>query len=268
MKKLLPSFAGVLFALFALGVAGATLFYSFSGLGLIFPNDLAGQIFGMTLFDLAVLVWFLVFIAKCESTMQYVLSGIGFLIGLAGTLGLVGIEVGLASGMLEAGTMAKPLTYIFVSVLIGHLVLLYAHHVSAPHIAAEISLGVEKAKITDKAEKDAVALLTQNQNVLAAPLARELVARVMHDLNLQPAQGEVLELPAMDITPVKDQGKQAEGLRPGDFLSALFAKVASGGRKFGWFAPNAAETFKAQTETHLPVADDAEPEDIGDGGKK
>jgi len=263
MKKLLPHFTAVIFGLFVLGVAGAVLFYSFQGLGLIFPGDLLGQSFGMMLFDLSMFVWFSVFVSKCESTMQYVFAGIGFLVGLAGTLGLVSIEVGLSSGMLEPGAMQKPLTYIFIAVLIGHLILLYAHHAAAPHISASISLGVEKAKITGKAEKDAEKMLTDNIQTLSSPIANDLVRRVMDELNLRPAQGVVLDLSALNVGSASPATDATGGLKPLDFLKSFIFKNAAKPRDHGQAVKSAEpvagdlEDVSAEDEERLAIRDEA-----------
>ncbi len=259
MKKLLPHFVKLLFGVFILAVVAAVMFYSFQGLGLIFKNDLLGQLFGMVLFDIASIVWFFVFISACASTMQYIFSGIGFLLGIGGTLGLVGIEVGLSSGMLAAGTMQKTLTYIFIAALIGHLILIYAHHVSEPTIAAKISLGVDKAMITDKAKDDATEYLTNNLPQLSRPIAQRLIQEVYKDLNLQPAHGVMLDLPALEVVDSSYQGgldlsamsdlpaqevvnspaetSQNGKLAPLDFLKAWFGKKKEEPRVFEHAAP-------------------------------
>lgn len=224
MQKLLPHFVKLLFGLFILGVVAAVMFYSFQGLGLIFKNDLLGQLFGMLLFDVATIVWFFVFVSACASTMQYIFSGIGFLLGIGGTLGLVGIEVGLSSGMLAAGTMQKPLTYIFIAALVGHLLLIYAHHASEPNIAAKISLGVDKASITDKAQKDATEILTANMEQLSAPIAARLVREVMKDLGLEHERGTVLDLPALPVVSATEDKDSTVKLSPIDFLMNFFSK--------------------------------------------
>lgn len=268
MKKLLPHFAGVFFALFVIGVAGAVLFYSFNGLGLIFPGDLLGQVFGLMLFDVSMIVWFLVFVSKCKSTMQYVFAGLGFFVGLAGTLGLVGIEVGLSSGMLEAGSMQKPLTYIFIGVLIGHLVLIYGHHAAGPQISAEISLGVEKAKITDQAQKDAEKILTENIASLSAPIAQELVKQVMNDLNLRPASGQVIDLPVLTVEHVgKDSIAPQDGAQP-NFLLSWLQNLGRGARKYESAVPSVNLNLRPVTPKQSPVPVDVEPEGGGDNEPK
>lgn len=261
MIKLLAPFAAVIFALFIGAVVLGVMYYSYNALGLIFPGDLAGQLFGMVLFDVAALNWFLVFVKKCESTMQYVFSGLGFMVGLGGTLGLVGIEVGLSSGYLEAGTMAQPLTYIFIVAMISHLVLIYAHHAAAPEISAEISLGVERAKIFANAEKQAERMLTENQNALGKEIADRQVREILRVLEIEPNRAQVLDLPALPVEDIAPAGKPRERV---DFLSGLLSGWGKGGRLFGFNAPSVATTSPQPTPAQSPAAGDVARPD-GDG---
>lgn len=264
MKKLLPMFAGALFAAFALGVAGAVMFYSWNGLSLVFPGDLIGQAFGLTLFDIAMLVWFLVFVSRCEATMQYVISGFGFLIGLAGTLGLVGIEIGLSSGMLEAGSMQRPLTYIVIGVLVGHLILIYGHHAASPKISAGVALGVERAKVLDRAGVQAEKILAENIDGLAVPIAQDLVRGVLADLGLTPARGQILDVQALDV--VQDDKPKSGGGAAG-FLSGLFGWLDGGGKNRGGDVANAPDGFGVVTKKQVPAQIDADNGERGGGGQ-
>lgn len=237
MKKLVPFIAAFFFAVFVLGIFAAMMFYSWQGLANIFPDDLLGQGFGMLNFDVAALVWFSAMVYRSRSIGQYVVSFIGFMVGLVGTLGLIGIEVGLSSGMLVRADMVKPLTYIFIGVLVGHVVLIYAHHASAPEMAADISLGVEKAKITGRAEEAATRYLTDNIEGLSQPIAAELIKRVKDDLNLRPAPGVVLDLPALNVDPVAEASSTPK-VNP---LTWAFWKSFVN-------KPNGARTYEEETE--------------------
>jgi hypothetical protein len=246
MKKLIPHIAAFFFAVFVLGVFAAMMLYSWQGLSNIFPADLLGQSFGMLMFDLAALIWFASMVYQSRSVAQYVIAFVGFMVGLVGTLGLIGIEVGLSSGMLDAGSMQKPLTYIFITVLVGHVVLIYSHHAAAPEMAAAISMGIEKAKITDRAEQDATRMLSENIEKLSAPIAQDLVRRVQEDLNLRPARGEVLDLPALAV----DESPASAGENINKFNWALFGNLFK-----GW--GNDARRYESQVAA--PVEDRAEP---------
>lgn len=265
MIKLLGPLAGTLFALFVGAVFFGVMYYSFNALGLIFPGDLMGQLLGMALFDVAALVWFLVFVKESHSTMQYVFAAMGFMLGLVGVLGLVGIEVGISSGMLEAAPMAKPLTYIFIGALVGHLLLIYARHAAAPEISAEISLGVDLAGIKHQAQKDAERMLMNNQQALALPLAQDMVRRVMHDLNLQLSQDGVIELQAVNV----DQDAAAPGVKQvPNFLSKILSGLGRGAQKFESSVQSAGLTSRQQIPTPSPAQENAGPADGDDSTRK
>lgn len=254
MIKLLGPIAAILFAVFMAVVIGAVMYFSFHALMNIFPGDLAGQLFGMALFDVAVIVWFLVFVARCKSTMQYAFSAIGFLIALVGTLGMVAIEVGITSKTLDVVQMAKPMSYIFDLALAAHLVLLYAHHISAPEISLSISLGVDRARIVDDAEKQAERMLEDNQKLLANVIAQEHVRGVLRDLNLQPRDGEVLDLQALDVVPAEAETKKAGAP---NFLSWILSGWGKGGRQYQSSVQSAPLSSKPQTPTPSPAVTDA-----------
>jgi hypothetical protein len=265
MRKLVPYIAAFFFAVFVVGVFAAMMLYSWQGLANIFPDDLLGQGFGMLMFDLAALIWFAAMVYRSRSVAQYVLAFIGFGIGLLGTLGLIGIEVGLSSGMFEAGSMQRPLTYIFIGVLVGHVVLIYAHHASAPEMAADISLGIEKAKITDRAEKEASDYLMKNIEGLSAPIAQKLIERVTEDLGLRPRRGEVLDLPALEVTEQREKPKEA--VVP-NFLSWLLPSRGNGARKYESSVTDAVNTSAPQTPTQSPAQTDAGSEDLDESKPK
>lgn len=203
MKKLLPHLTGAVFSLFILGVFVAVVSISFSGLGHIFPDNIFNQAIGLVLFDFAALTWFLVFVSGCKSTMQYVWSGLGFVVGLLGVLGLAGMEVGISSGWLIAADVTKPLSYVFIGVLLGHLTLIYLHHGSSPEISAQISLGIEKAKIQAEGMRQAEQQLQTSGGQLGNVIRGRLVGETLRDLNMDPshvvdAKFLPVEMPAED----------------------------------------------------------------------
>lgn len=215
MKKLMPSLVGVMFALFVAAVFVGIVSMSFKGLGYIFPNDLFDQAIGLVLFDVAALTWFGVLIYLCTSTAQYTFSLIGFVVGLFGTFGLIGIEVGISSGMLIAAQMTKPLTYIFIGVFMGHLSLIYFYHAAAPDVDAKISLGIDKAKVVDEGRKQAEEHLAKALPQLGAAISQRLIDEVMQDLGLQPQMIDAKFLP-LDVSENSISGEVAENkLKPG-----------------------------------------------------
>lgn len=215
MKKLMPFIAGALFALFVAVVFVTVLSLSFRALGMIFPDDLFDQAIGLALFDAAAVVWFLVFVYKSKSIWQYVAAVFGFLAGLFGMVGLVGIEVGISSGMLEVEAMMKPLTYIFIAAAVAHVVLIYAREASAPEVAGDISLGVEKAKVTAEGMRQAEQVMQKGLPQLGAHISADLVRQALRDLGIG---GQVIDLPALPVDDSLFVGEQKDA---GNFFERM-----------------------------------------------
>lgn len=197
MKKLLPYLTGAMFGLFILGVFVAVVSISFSGLGHIFPDNIFNQAIGLVLFDFAALTWFLVFVSGCKSTMQYVWSALGFVIGLLGVLGLAGMEVGISSGWLVAAEVTRPLSYIFIGVLLSHLTLIYLHHGSAPEIETAISLGIEMARIKAEGMRQAELQMQQSAASMGSVIRGRLVGDALREMNMSPEH--IIDLPALPV---------------------------------------------------------------------
>ena len=184
MKKLIGPFAAVLGGIFTVGVFVIIISLSYAALGRIFPASLFDQASGMLLFDAAAVVWFLIFIGNCKSTGQYIFSGLGFLLGVLGSIGLIGIEVGISSGMLTAADMTKPLTYIFIGAAVGHLLLTYSFHAAAPEISAQISMGVEQAKAQEEGMRQAEETIARDMERLGHVISARILENVYRNLNM------------------------------------------------------------------------------------
>jgi hypothetical protein len=235
MKKLVGPFAKTLGGVFAVGVFVIIISLSYGALGRIFPESLFDQAAGLLLFDAAAVIWFLQFVGNSRSVSQYVSSGLGFLLGLLGSIGLVGIEVGISSGMLIAEEMTKPLSYIFIGAAIGHLIVLYAFHGSEPEISAQISLGVEKAKVHAEGMRQAEQRMIENMVGMGNVISSRLVNEVLHDMNMRPDVIDARFLP-MDNDlhadsngyPLKEQAVSFFD-KPADWLKQRFGKKQAQG---------------------------------------
>lgn len=200
MKKIMPNIAAVFFSLFGVGVIVLLMSYTFQALSHIFPNNFTAQVMGMILFDVAAIAWLSAFIYLSKSIMQYSFAFIGFGFGLAGTLGMVAIEVILGGQQMitPPAWVNEALIYGFIGAAVIHVILFYAYKLAAPEISAEISLGIETANITEEAMKQAEAVLLAQRNALGGVIAPRLVNNVRRNLGL-PVSGDVLDLPAYDI---------------------------------------------------------------------
>ena len=197
MNKLMPHVAGVFFALFGFGVIALLFSYTFSALAHVFPDNLFAQLMGMVLFDIAAIAWLLALIYLCKSVMQYTFSFIGFVFGLAGSLGMVAMEVMLGGQeLMEAPAWVnEALIYGFIGAAVVHVVLYYAYKLAAPEISADISLGFETAQITDEAMKQAEAQLLKQRGALGGVIAPRLIGNVRRNLGL-PVSDDVIDAPS------------------------------------------------------------------------
>lgn len=199
MKKVLQAAAGIIFAAFSIAILGLLMSLTFQALGKLFPDDLTNQLWGLVLFDLAAMIWALVFVYKSNSTMQYALAAIGFGSAFLGTLFMVGIEV-LLSGQTYvevAPWVGQALVYLFIIMTALHSALLYAHHATAPEIHEKINVGIARGEIVTEAIKQATDSLEVQKAALAETIHHEIVNQVKRDLGL--SRGQVLDLPALPV---------------------------------------------------------------------
>jgi hypothetical protein len=264
-----------MFVLFALGVFGVVASLSFAALGWIFPDDLLTQIIGLCLFDLAALVWGLSFVYLSQSIGQYVAAAGGFLVGLAGVIGLVAVEVGISSEQVVVADVVRPLSYIFVGAAAAHLVLLYAHHAAGPEVDSKISLGVEKAKIQAEGMRQAESLLDGLRESLGESIRARLVAEVYADLHLHPLVVDGKLLPVDDSLnidkngwPVREVGQEASPfpLNLGGIVNKLRGNRSGSSRSSE--PARSAEGATPEASVVEPVVMPADNLPIGDGAKK
>lgn len=247
MKKVLQSAAGILFAVFSLAILGLLMSLTFGALGKLFPGNFTNQLWGLVLFDVAAMIWALVFVFKSASTMQYALSALGFLASFLGTLGMVAVEV-----MMSGQTYVKVeswvgewLVYGFVLMTALHSALLYAHHATAPDIHEKINVGIARGEIVTEAIKQATASLEVQKAALAENIHRDIVAQVKRDLGLSRG-GQVLDLPALPIV----DGKQE---KPASFSLANWLPFTWAKSKPKATYPATVSTPQAKSEADTPT---------------
>lgn len=206
MKKVLGSAAGILFAVFSIAILGLLMTMTFGALGKLFPGNFVNQIWGLVLFDIAAMIWALVFVYKSESTMQYALAAIGFIAAFLGTLGMVAVEVLLGGQdfVTVEDWVGQFLVYGFVIMTALHSALLYAHHATAPDIREKIDVGIARGEIVTEAISQATKSLEEHKAALAQSIHADIVAQVKRDLGLARG-GQVLDLPALPILEDKPQ---------------------------------------------------------------
>lgn len=195
MKKVTAFAISALFALFSIGVFGLLMTLTYQALQRIFPGTFANQMWGLIVFDIAVICWAVCFIYVCHTVQQYAAAAIGFAVAFIGTLGMVGAEVALSGNLItvDSQQIGQWLVYGFIGVTIVHAALLWMHHFGAPEIAEKINVGIARGEITSEAIKQATAALDVQKAQLAQTITADIVSQVKRDLGLIPVEGTPFE---------------------------------------------------------------------------
>lgn len=199
MKKVLGKAAGFIFAAFGIAILGLLMSLTFQALGRLFPDNFTNQLWGLVVADIAAMIWALAFVYKSESTGQYAVAAIGFVVAFLFTLSMVAVEV-LLSGQEYVKVQAwvgQWLVYGFILVTALHSALLYAHHATAPDIHQRINIGVARGEIVTTAITQATNRLEVEKESLARSIHDDIVAQVKRDLGIHRSQ--VLDLPALPV---------------------------------------------------------------------
>lgn len=227
MKKVIGKAAGYIFAAFGISILGLLMSLTFGALGKLFPDNFNNQLWGLVLFDIAAIVWAMVFVFKCESTGQYAVAAIGFIAAFVGTLGMVAVEVMLGGQTyVEVQTwVGEWMVYGFVIMTALHSALLYAHHANAPGIHEKINVGIARGEIVTEAIKQATNTLEVEKYSLAQSIRADIVNQVKRDLGLRTNQ--VLDLPALPVdTPYPiTLAKDVQSPLSWDWLRSKFPKA-------------------------------------------
>src|SRR5512133_2512855 len=100
MKKVLGFMSKLVGGLFSIAVLALLMTLTYQALARIFPGSFTNQMWGLVMFDIAAMCWAIAFVFQSKSTGQYAASGIGFITGFLGTLGMVAAEVFLSGQQL------------------------------------------------------------------------------------------------------------------------------------------------------------------------
>mgnify|MGYP000865979687 CR=1 FL=1 len=244
MKKVIASAAGILFGVFALAILGLLMTLTFGALGKLFPGNFINQLWGLVLFDIAAIVWALVFVYRSESTAQYAIAAIGFVASFVGTLGMVYIEtlLGGQTFVEVADWVGEWLVYGFALFSSVHSALLYAHHATAPDISEKINVGIARGEIVTEAIKQATQSLDAQKAQLAQSITADIVNQVKRDLRLP--TGTVIDLPALPVTYAETPAPQTQD-KPGFSLSNLFPGL--------WPKSNTSRLYETATAAPAPT---------------
>lgn len=187
MKKVIGKMAGFIFGAFGIGVFALLMSLTYQALQKLFPTNPANQLWGLIIYDLAAMCWAVAFVFLCKSVTQYAATGMGFIVALLGTLGMVAAEVILGGQTLipaKQQNIGQWMVYGFIAVTAFHVIMIYVHHGAAPDIWEKIDIGIARSQVTDAAMKQATKQIAEETHLLADSLAQEIVNNVKRDLHL------------------------------------------------------------------------------------
>jgi len=230
MRKVLSNITAYIFALFGIAVLGLLMSLTYQALQRIFPTSFANQIWGLVLFDIAAICWALAFIYNSETTQQYAVAAIGFVVAFLGTLGMVAAEVMLSGQQLinaDTAQIGQWIIYGFIGTTAIHTALLWGHHFGAAKVHEKINVGIARGEIVTEAIRQATNQLDEHKAQLAATIRNDITARVRRDLGLieadplMPFLPKEQTLPALPVlqpidTP-QDEPTPAQIPFPGDY---------------------------------------------------
>ena len=198
MKKVLGSMSKFIFAGFGIAVLALLMSLTYSALQRLFPGNFTNQMWGLVMFDIAAMCWALAYVFQSKSTGQYAVSGLGFVAGFIGTLGMVAAEVMLSGQTLtpeQAAQIAKWMTYGFIIVTAIHAALVYSHHALAPDIREEIEVGIARGEIVTTAINDATKVLDEQKQSLSYSIRNDIISKAKRDLGLIEADPQMPIIP-------------------------------------------------------------------------
>jgi hypothetical protein len=184
MNEIMKETAKVAGYVFAVLVVGFTSVLTFQMAARLVPGNILMQAMVLILFDVGAIVWFTQFLFVARGVMQWVLSGIGFLVGLVGAVVMAAGELVLGQSLvvLEDPTA---LGWVLVSTVIcaalAHAILLYAFHFTDPDTWNRLDNSVAVTKAVTQAYKDARGEIVRQ----TFSMTQDLAASVVEDARLQ-----------------------------------------------------------------------------------
>ena len=227
MKKVIGKMSGFIFAAFGIGVFALLMSLTYQALQKLFPASPDNQLWGLIIYDIAAICWAMAFVFLCKSVVQYAAAGMGFIVALLGTLGMVAAEVILGGQTLiptQTQQIGQWMVYSFIGVTAFHVIMIYVHHGAAPDIWEQIDIGIARSQVTDAAMRQATKKIEIETHMLADTLADEIVNRVKRDLNIpisatgtvfDPNQNQAVTLPLPALVETETQALNRERARQG-----------------------------------------------------
>ena len=186
MKKVMKVVASILGGVFAMLVFGLMISLTFGALARLFPASPINQAWGLVLFDIAALVWFVAFLYSSEGAGQRAVALVLFVASLVGTVAMVSSEVLMSGqGLVDVpASVARVVVWGFILATVVHLVGVYAHHALAPSVLLSIQTQNLKDDLGAQAVVDAEGRFSARRGELGRVLADRIERDVLAELDL------------------------------------------------------------------------------------
>lgn len=171
MKNIFGSVGKYLGYLFAALIISYTATLNFQVAGRLVPGNLFMQAMTVALFDVAALVWFVMFITQARGTAQWAFALIGWLVGLIGAVILAGGELILGQNLVVFSNPERLGWILIATVIVAcitHVLLTYLFHLNDPAVKNRIEIGQKVAEKIARAHEDARNELDRNSAALTA----------------------------------------------------------------------------------------------------
>jgi len=177
------------------------------------PTNTILQFMTLILFDAAALIWFITFVTQATGTWQWAVAGIGFGVGLIGSIIMAAGELVLGQQLVVVDDPTR-LGWVLVSTVIVaalmHASMIYAYHFLDPSVKNRIENAQKVSEAVEHAYKDARNQIDYKMDELTAKLVDSVMFEAEQQLSLLTAghlrrgndlgtKTGVIEVPSRDM---------------------------------------------------------------------
>lgn len=185
MKDIFATVGKIGGLIFAAAVIMFTSWLTLALAGRLIPDNTILQFMTLILFDIAAFVWFIQFITQAKGTVQWAVAGIGFGVGLIGSIIMAGGELILGQQLVALEDPSK-LGWVLVATVIiaalAHAVLTYLFHFVDPGIKNRIENAQQVSKAVEKAYRDTRGEIERNSDELTASLRASVMFEAQQEI--------------------------------------------------------------------------------------
>ncbi len=152
----------------------------------LIPDNTILQAMTLVLFDVGALVWFVQFVTQAKGTLQWAISGIGFLVGLAGAIIMAAGELILGQQLVvveDTTTLGWVLVATVIIAALAHATLIYAFHFTDPAVKNRIENAQQISKAVEKAYGDARQEIERHTQELTAGLRESVLYEAQQQIS-------------------------------------------------------------------------------------